>query len=539
MENRYKKFSYQITTDPDFMDRQNAMTSELKKEMEPLFMKVTSGNVSKKLIEKILKLIEKHPKNPQLKNYLSVAYSENGNKQKSREVNNWILSEHPDYLFGKLNQAATFYEDEEYEKMPEILGKEMEIQAMYPDRDVFHLAEVTGYYKFAILYFAAIDNLEAARSRLEIMEEIAPDHPDTEFAGIEILNKTMEKNLSLLEKEQESMILVKPAQNNLPLQTTELPVFENPVINRLYENDISIDHELIREILALPRQSLITDLEKVINDALCRFEFFDNMVEDEGWNEELMSFPIHAVFLLGEIRAEQSLEKVLDLFRQNSDFLELWFGDHITETLWEPVYYLGSNLLDKLKLFIQEPGLYTYAKSLVSNAVTQIPLHQPKRKEEVIHWYKDLFQFFIHSKIEDNVIDSELIGFLVSDVMEFNAVSLKGEIVKLFELGYVSASIAGGAKEVLKNLETPPQFDPKLELLNIFDRYQMITTSWAGYTNEEEEYTDDQIYDDYAEFPGMLPAPNKPKVGRNDPCPCGSGKKYKKCCLNKDRGINT
>jgi uncharacterized protein YecA (UPF0149 family) len=22
-------------------------------------------------------------------------------------------------------------------------------------------------------------------------------------------------------------------------------------------------------------------------------------------------------------------------------------------------------------------------------------------------------------------------------------------------------------------------------------------------------------------------------VGRNDPCPCGSGKKFKKCCINK------
>ena len=22
----------------------------------------------------------------------------------------------------------------------------------------------------------------------------------------------------------------------------------------------------------------------------------------------------------------------------------------------------------------------------------------------------------------------------------------------------------------------------------------------------------------------------RPKVGRNEPCPCGSGKKYKKCC---------
>jgi len=23
---------------------------------------------------------------------------------------------------------------------------------------------------------------------------------------------------------------------------------------------------------------------------------------------------------------------------------------------------------------------------------------------------------------------------------------------------------------------------------------------------------------------------NRTKVGRNDPCPCGSGKKYKRCC---------
>jgi len=28
----------------------------------------------------------------------------------------------------------------------------------------------------------------------------------------------------------------------------------------------------------------------------------------------------------------------------------------------------------------------------------------------------------------------------------------------------------------------------------------------------------------------MAPVVKGPKVGRNDPCPCGSGKKYKKCC---------
>jgi preprotein translocase subunit SecA len=40
-----------------------------------------------------------------------------------------------------------------------------------------------------------------------------------------------------------------------------------------------------------------------------------------------------------------------------------------------------------------------------------------------------------------------------------------------------------------------------------------------------------------ASYEGQLPEEKAstykreaPKVGRNDPCPCGSGKKYKKCC---------
>ena len=39
----------------------------------------------------------------------------------------------------------------------------------------------------------------------------------------------------------------------------------------------------------------------------------------------------------------------------------------------------------------------------------------------------------------------------------------------------------------------------------------------------------------WAFMDGITPKPKQvkregPKIGRNDPCPCGSGKKYKKCC---------
>ena len=52
--------------------------------------------------------------------------------------------------------------------------------------------------------------------------------------------------------------------------------------------------------------------------------------------------------------------------------------------------------------------------------------------------------------------------------------------------------------------------------------------------DEELEWADDDLMSDLAPPPAQAaPVPirrTSPKIGRNDPCPCGSGKKYKKCC---------
>ena len=55
---------------------------------------------------------------------------------------------------------------------------------------------------------------------------------------------------------------------------------------------------------------------------------------------------------------------------------------------------------------------------------------------------------------------------------------------------------------------------------------------------ENNGHTPHEIFETY-EKRNLKPLPKKAfeikkeKVGRNDPCPCGSGKKYKKCCLEK------
>ncbi len=57
--------------------------------------------------------------------------------------------------------------------------------------------------------------------------------------------------------------------------------------------------------------------------------------------------------------------------------------------------------------------------------------------------------------------------------------------------------------------------------------------------NEEFEHVETALFgreESRWVYTGQKPAPSatvryeKPQPGRNDPCPCGSGKKYKKCC---------
>jgi len=72
-------------------------------------------------------------------------------------------------------------------------------------------------------------------------------------------------------------------------------------------------------------------------------------------------------------------------------------------------------------------------------------------------------------------------------------------------------------------------FDINLEKLyyNMIDakaQYLYNLPQWDGIFSEEKRK---DIRKQYNESKIVR---NEQKIGRNDPCPCGSGKKYKKCC---------
>ena len=52
----------------------------------------------------------------------------------------------------------------------------------------------------------------------------------------------------------------------------------------------------------------------------------------------------------------------------------------------------------------------------------------------------------------------------------------------------------------------------------------------------KEIFSEEKLHELYLEQKKSNTIVKGPKIGRNDPCPCGSGKKYKKCCGKNAEG---
>ena len=113
---------------------------------------------------------------------------------------------------------------------------------------------------------------------------------------------------------------------------------------------------------------------------------------------------------------------------------------------------------------------------------------------------------------------------LATAIVDLEAVEVFPEIRRAFDddlidpqfidPGELAESAAPADGRLLEELRSrQPPIDDVLE-----------ATSWW----KDGEEADDEEDDEVAEPQQPYRAP--PKVGRNEPCPCGSGKKYKKCC---------
>ncbi|MDQ3111292.1 MAG: DUF1186 domain-containing protein [Bacteroidota bacterium] len=541
---RFRLFEYEVTTDDSDIEGR-VVDKQIRAILQNTFEKVQRKKNG--VIGELNDLIRKYPEIPHFKNQLFIAYAQQGNSKMASQLNELTIKEHPDYLFGKLNLAGEYILRGEYEKVPEVLGDAMEIKDLYPDRNKFHINEVASFYKTAINYFLGVENIEAAEGRLEILRNLPEDY-FTDVGSLEnqIMSAKFQRNLRQIQN-QKNIRKHKTIVRSVVQPTTIPPVFHHPEIEMLYQYDLQIDHAILQTILALPKETLLHDLHKAIYDSIARF---DHIAEDEFYTGDT-EFPLHALLLMTQLGDVRSLPVMLDVLRQNEDYLDFYYGDHLTETFWEIIMKLGAQQPEVLKAFMLEGNYHEFSRSVITAAMEQIALHFPERKEEVIQWYRDILLFFLENINDDSLIDMGVISGMVGDLVALRAVSMEPLIEELYRENLVFDFYAGSLESVKNDLHSPTdqKYSNKRELLSIYDRYDHILKTWASYNEDEwdedemEDWDEDEVedwdddesddWDNEKDIPSIGFAQpvvrSEPKIGRNDPCPCGSGKKYKKC----------
>ncbi|MGB1242064.1 MAG: SEC-C metal-binding domain-containing protein [Chitinophagales bacterium] len=560
----YKKTGIRITGNPI----KNNSNPALMRETRILYSMVQ--NSPQKALPKVEELVGQYPDVPLLKNYLYICYAQIGQMKKANEILDLTIEQHPDYIFGITNKFSNLENEEEIKKYGYLLGEPRDIRTLLPNRKKYHITEFVNYQLAAVQYEAVIGELDSATFRLDDLIELGEDNMEIDRLTHYIGLRRIEEHTKKIEESEKILKKVKSFPKVKYTSTNQAPILQHSELQFFYQkSEKNISYKKVKELFDKHGQALIPDLEAILEDSIRRYDYFGKI----ELHENTHSFPIHTLYFLGALKAETSLQKVLDTLRMGEKFCEFWFGFDAEFFYLHMLYFLGQNQLTALKDFVLEDNTYCWNKNIVISSIEQIAHHQPDRREDVIEWLEEVMTHFLNHSKNKKLIDTFVISHLAEMAVNLRAIELLPIIEKFFEKKWIDKYYKGDLKmhetDIQKdldesNLEPMPldieefytkeyrkraikrnisseEADKVKKLLNSPSRNSLMDMFMPLLEKNTEKVFDSQTKgklkllskkkDDASTPPKLITFP-QPKISRNAPCPCGSGKKYKRCCLN-------
>lgn len=130
---------------------------------------------------------------------------------------------------------------------------------------------------------------------------------------------------------------------------------------------------------------------------------------------------------------------------------------------------------------------------------------------------------------------------IYQSLLSNNNNTIKGklsELAKSFKMNSIDfAAFMSGIETSLTTpidveaLEEDSEIDVKIDFEKLFFNMHVAKANWLYDLPEWDNIlTKEKRKEIKAEYNKTKTIVKEEKIGRNDPCPCGSGKKYKKCC---------
>lgn len=245
---------------------------------------------------------------------------------------------------------------------------------------------------------------------------------------------------------------------------------------------------------------------------------------------------VHALNILGAMRDEQALPLMIEMVQH------AYFANHdgAVEVFPAALEQFGAMAVEPFINYINEyRGAYRdnpdfgNSRWIISSALTRIALKDEAIRPRITDFIYGLFE---DPQEDDRILLSFAAGHPIALDKEPRKERGLQAVRAAYERGTISKEINGSFKEFTQRVKDR---DPNLfqELKSsVFDFYkpEEIRKRQKARAEKQEE----KLYWPAGEQ--VAPAgyaasivgglQRTEKVGRNDPCPCGSGKKYKKCC---------
>lgn len=540
-----------LTTDLFKADMPYPFTNKSYQVFKKLYNLLQKKN--KSVITQILEAASKFPDQPHFLNLAAQYYDAFDNRKEATRINEQVKEKFPEYLFWRTNESLDGYLERNPDKMLALLGKELRLEKLYPERKLFHTSEYENYTKAVMLYYYLNDDENAAMKRL---------------AESESLKNKYNLNTAMLYDVMKQHLLYSYAAKTKDISAAPaLPEFENEEFKELFNYGLNIPDELYEPILRKERSSIIRDLEKVLKHGVENYAYYNK----EEVATEKSFFVWHAVFIAKDLEAHELLPALIDLLKSDEDIVGLYLGDVIAQFGWEIFYALGKNELRTLTDFLKELKDEYIIRPAIIETLEQIAFYHHERRLEIEAYFRELLSFVQTINRREDVNIDEVTDKLLEAIGEGGFKHLFGEVKKAldeealpsfiitdyteFEGLYSQVDEEDYRKEFntrkeiyldyLENGDSDDEDDDDdfdfyddddddLEELDN-DEYEDSPEENDEYEENREDFEDedtdkaDKNYIDFTETSHIPVVNTEPKVGRNDPCPCGSGKKYKKC----------
>jgi hypothetical protein len=229
--------------------------------------------------------------------------------------------------------------------------------------------------------------------------------------------------------------------------------------------------------------------------------------------------PVHAWRALTQLRAEEAIAPLVQLFRR----LDADMDDWVSEDLPKDLGLFGEAALEPLTAYLADATHGDWSRVAAAQAIGHVGQAHPElRLDSIARLSAQLDRFAEQSET--------LNAYLVSPLWDLRAVEAMPVIERAFTSGRVDESVMGDVEDVQIHfgLKTRREHPPKPNKLTIMGERFRAQWKMAGLPLPDANGNGPEVDAE----PPMLSEPYiaPPKIGRNEPCPCGSGKKYKKCC---------